>query len=489
MSGIAYRPPSENLAIFDPSVFLSQDQPLTYDVIANNFLQFPNGQGTETIPSLIVPGTSTLGVTNASTLNLSDTLNIANGANTSTFDMNASNNLTINNNVAGGNMFFNIKDPTLGIVSNTVSFTKSGGLNSGCSVPNNPPTTASNFVCFTASSASTTTALQLCVSPNSGSYNAIVAASDPFIVGTGAGSNLGSLVLTAWGSSALGIRINTNKSGPINSVVTEGALIQLNATTTGGLTSSTTITSPTDSSNKIPTTAWVQGAILANPSASIPYYQVTAFFRNLAYGRAANIYFNFSGVAWGLNEFFTVSFRYEVNSVLTASVSNQPTTDFTVINGSVDIYPYRCPLNIGTDTAYGIGQAGTTPANFPQFNNNIYKPSTSSYSSAFDLGTNDATYYPYGRYFWVSNYSIAQQGTQYSQTSPTNGLLPLQPYIPSGTPGQQKFGFALWNYNTTSTYTQYNNLSLQLTNRGSRPITITGDYLVFGDATVNTSGF
>ena len=485
MSGISYRPPSENLAIFDPSVFLSQDQPLTYDVIANNFLQFPNGQGTETIPSLIVPGTSTLGVTNASTLNLSDTLNIANGLNTSTFDMNASNNLTINNNAAGGNMFLNIRDPTLNQVCNTVSLTKSGGLNSGCNIPNNPPTTTSNFICYTASSSATTTALQICVSPNSGSYNSIVASNDPFIVGTGSGSNLGSLVLTTWSSSKLGIRINSNS---INSVEVAGALIQLNATTTGGLTSTTTQPASNDSSTKIPTTAWVQSAITANP-AIIPYYQVTAFFRNLAYGRAANIYFNFSGPAWGLNEFFTVNFRYEVNSVLTASVSPQPTTDFTVISGSIDIYPYRCPVNVATDTAYGIGQASTTPANFPQFNNSIYKPSIAGYSSAFDLGTNDPTYYPYGRYFWVSNYSITQQGTQYSQTSPTNGLLPFQPYVPTGSVGQQAFGFALWNYNTTSTYTQYNNLSLQLTNRGSHPITITGNYLVFGDATVNTSGF
>ena len=62
MSGIAYRPPSENLAIFDSSVFLASEQPLTFNNISSNFLQFPTGQGTETIPSLIVPGTSTLGL-------------------------------------------------------------------------------------------------------------------------------------------------------------------------------------------------------------------------------------------------------------------------------------------------------------------------------------------------------------------------------------------------------------------------------------------
>lgn len=482
MSGIAYRPPSENLAIFDPSVFLAQDGPLTYDVIANNFLQYPNGQGTETIPSLIVPGISTLGITNASTLNLSQTLNIANGLNTATFDMDGSNNLTINNAADGGLIYSSVKDATRG-VSNSLTLSTGGGVTSRCLLANTLPANPSNFICYSAASVATTTSLQICVSPNAGVYNSLVEASDPFIVGNGAGSNLGALVLTAWGSTGLGIRINTNKSGPINSVVTTGALIQLNAITSGGLTSTTPQPAANDSSTKIPTTAWVQSAVAG--ISPIPYYQVTAFFRNLSYGRAANIYFNFSGVAWGLNEFFTVNFRYEVNSVLTASVSPQPTTDFTVVSGSIDIYPFRCPLNIGTDTAYGIGQAGTTPTNFPKFDNSIYKPSIAGYSSAFDLGTNDASYYPNGRYFWVTNYSISQQGTQYSAAS---GLLPLQPYIPSGSPGQQRFGFALWNYNTTSTYTQYNNLSLQLTNRGSRPITITGDYLVFGDATVYTSG-
>ena len=231
----------------------------------------------------------------------------------------------------------------------------------------------------------------------------------------------------------------------------------------------------------------VQSSAYIPANAVIPFYQTTCFFRNLAYGRCANIYFNFSGVAWGLNEFFTANFRYEVNSVLTASTSTIPTTDFTIVSGTIDIYPYRCPGNTGVDTPYGLNQASTTPSQFPQFNNNLNNGT--AYSSAFSLPSNDAQYYPRGRYFWVSNYSITQQGTQYSQTAPTSGLLPLQPYIPSGTPDQQKFGFALWNYNTTSTYTQYNNLYIELINRGQHPITINGDYTVFADASVKTNGF
>ena len=67
-SGISYRPPTEDLAIFDSSVFLPDD-PIT-SAHLSGFLQFPIGQGAETIPSLTVPGTSNLGVTNASSVNI-----------------------------------------------------------------------------------------------------------------------------------------------------------------------------------------------------------------------------------------------------------------------------------------------------------------------------------------------------------------------------------------------------------------------------------
>jgi|MesohylFT_1024984.scaffolds.fasta_scaffold19954_2 hypothetical protein len=50
---------------------------LTQDEADARYLKFPVGQGTESIPNLIVAGTSTLGITSASTLSLTDTTNNA----------------------------------------------------------------------------------------------------------------------------------------------------------------------------------------------------------------------------------------------------------------------------------------------------------------------------------------------------------------------------------------------------------------------------
>jgi hypothetical protein len=64
---------------------------LTQDEADARYLKFPVGQGTESIPNLIVAGTSTLGITSASTLSLTDTTNnaltIGNGT-TATGNMN-----------------------------------------------------------------------------------------------------------------------------------------------------------------------------------------------------------------------------------------------------------------------------------------------------------------------------------------------------------------------------------------------------------------
>lgn len=380
-----YPPPTEDLPIFDNNVFVKLDEFVTIDHISNNYLKFPIAQGAETLTDITVLGTSTFNGTethnNAATF--TDVINIANGntGNTTTFDVNGSNNLTINNNVNGGNMFFNIRDPTLNTICNTVSLTKSNGLNSGCSIINNPPTTIANFACFTASSASTTTSLSLCVTPNSGTLNNIVASNDPFIVGTGAGSNLGTLTLTTWSSSRLGIRINSNS---INSVEVAGQLIQLNATTTGGLTSSTTQPGPTDSSTSIPTTAWVQSAIASG--GNIPLFlrgykhiTNTAIDYPITFG---TIPINFTnGATLRTNDVFTIrySIRYDFNITSSTAQSNL----FYSAYGNLNIYPHRVSTNTLTVPVFLNGSLNG--------------------SSAY--GYQDATVAPRGRYIWTENFS------------------------------------------------------------------------------------
>lgn len=473
MSGISYRPPSENLAIFDPSVFLAQDQPLTYDVIANNFLQFPNGQGIETIPSLIVPGTSTLGVTNASTMNLSDTLNIANGANTSTIDMNGTNDLTTNNNANGGRMFWNIKDATTGAISNTVSLSKTNGLNSGCNT---------NFVCYTASSSATPTSLQLCISPGAGTYNPMVSNTDPFVIGLGsAGNGSGSLLLTTWANVRLGVRINANSgTGSLNSVEVAGELIQLNATTSGGLTSTTPQPLATDSSTKIPTTAWVQSAI-AQSALPAPFFQFSGVYvgnQSLTSPvRVSTIQFNFTGSSWTNNSYFTIAVKF--SSMYYNNSTNATSSDYQNISFTCDIYPFRCPGNTTANGAYGVGQNGNTPTNMPSFNNSIYDGT--AYGTTYVFPVN-ATYSPYGRWFYSQGYAYTPAGSTLSSPQP------IQPYIVSGTADKTGMGIGIWNYLPQTGFSQYTTMSIQLVNRGMLPITITTTGLPTG-AIVNQSGW
>lgn len=358
MSGISYRPPSENLAIFDPSVFLAQQDA---SLSANNFLQFPNGQGTETIPALIVPGTSTLGVTNATTMNLSDTLNIANGVNTSTLDMNASNDLTITNNVIGGQ------------------------------------------------------------------------------------------------------------------IITTGDNIQLNATTTGGLTSSTTQPTSTDSSTKIPTTAWVQSAIvLASP---MPYYQAYYFINAPAtFDRYATFQFNFNGANFGINDYFSVLFRC---SLITTTNNASVAPNYATFNTIIDVYPARCPANNTNPSAYGVNPTQPNTTNFSLLNGSIYN---GGLQSAYVITSAGAPYAPYGRWYFSNNYTIWTSGTAYPTTSPN----PIAPYIQYGTPEKSAFGFGLWG--SSFVYSEFA-INLQLINRGpngvGQGITLSSNYTL-GGGTGNT---
>jgi hypothetical protein len=55
----SYPPPTETLPIFDAGVFTTNDSTLTISQADARYLKFPVGQGTETIPNLVVSGTAT----------------------------------------------------------------------------------------------------------------------------------------------------------------------------------------------------------------------------------------------------------------------------------------------------------------------------------------------------------------------------------------------------------------------------------------------
>jgi hypothetical protein len=52
----SYLPPTEELPIFDNSVFQSNDDPLTFTQASTEFLRFPTAQGTETLQDISVNG-------------------------------------------------------------------------------------------------------------------------------------------------------------------------------------------------------------------------------------------------------------------------------------------------------------------------------------------------------------------------------------------------------------------------------------------------
>jgi hypothetical protein len=55
-----YQPPTAPLPLFDAGVFIKNDTVLTIEKADARYLKFPQGQGTETIPSLIVTGQGTI---------------------------------------------------------------------------------------------------------------------------------------------------------------------------------------------------------------------------------------------------------------------------------------------------------------------------------------------------------------------------------------------------------------------------------------------
>ena len=54
-----YDPPKETLPIFDPAVFATGDEPLTYNIAVKKFLKYPSAQGTENLQAINVNGIST----------------------------------------------------------------------------------------------------------------------------------------------------------------------------------------------------------------------------------------------------------------------------------------------------------------------------------------------------------------------------------------------------------------------------------------------
>lgn len=313
----SYEPPTENLAIFDPSVFITGDEALTYNEAVKKFLKYPNAQGLENLQAINVNGIAEFNTT-------------ANFNSTTTFDGNATFNATSDIIQVSGS----------GILQQPASTYISG-----------PPNVLNRTAIITDAGVGTTTTLTIAdnVSDNTlffvpnasnNAYDNIVNAGDfaittanatPLVLSNGDGTSTNGIridttqLLLGYGGSAdiptNNIAFNTasgiviTSPNPPTSTATQPAsndsstkmpttawtqgaidakipasLLGLNNTWTGtqnwtntgvgSLTSSATQPASSDSSTKIPTTAWVQGAITAGVSSSVPVGSTIAWAGN-----------------------------------------------------------------------------------------------------------------------------------------------------------------------------------------------------------------
>lgn len=115
-----YEPPTETLPIFDPAVFATGDEPLTYNIAVKKFLKYPSAQGEESLQAINVNGIATFNAasnfnkpltmssaTSADRAITTTNLNITNTSNTATGTISGSaSSIIYDNNVNSGNHQF-----------------------------------------------------------------------------------------------------------------------------------------------------------------------------------------------------------------------------------------------------------------------------------------------------------------------------------------------------------------------------------------------
>ena len=307
MSGISYSPPTEDLPIFDSSVFLSQVV-ATQAHVASNYVQYPSAQGTETFPNIVVSGTSVLQTTNTGILTATSTaggrqLQIRDSVNAGpSFILNNGNQLSINSvtdtsipvslfqtslllqtrdptnggvvllngnstamtignaatlNLSGGTTM-NVTYPTLNTQSITLAVNQNLGMSGTGSINQTTPSNVSNLLGNSTISGIAGTRQLSFRSANNGVYSSLW-------------QNLNDNYLQCISNNSAGSTLHIQASDITNTTIDlvsiSPTLFNVLHTTDISLNSTnpptTTATQPiaSDSTTKIPTTAWTQSAI------------------------------------------------------------------------------------------------------------------------------------------------------------------------------------------------------------------------------------
>ena len=533
----SYLPPTENLAIFDPSVFRTRDTDgLTYDEASKYFLKFPNAQGEENLQAINVNGVATFnsdiiqagatnnivqdltlvgnqnllkatdiygdlnlrrptaGLANGGALRLWDITNNTSGFSSQIYDNGTS--MLIDNLNNGGTTNFTTTDGA-GVQTNPLQ------INSTSTIINNATNMAKPLTMTSATAAermvnttyvnlldATTGVSDGVIYGNGGNFvydNNINNGSHNFATSDGAGvqtipfqfdtanmtiattnpptcsavqpvasDSSTKIPTTAWTQGAIDAKIPASLLGLNNTWTGTNDFVNLG---TGSLTSSAVQPVASDSSTKIPTTAWVQTAISAIPAPILQTNTAEHFStaNNNTYPFGTNPatipLINFADVntyagTYGVQYWDPVVFDFVFN--LTISGVNTAFTDA----GGVAINNNQVS---GTMYVYPTAFTTTTALSFPYFYLNGGIGSTSNGASTY-YNCPITTYTPNGRPFWVNGLI---NGANASVCMPCNT-------INTGTTAQLVFYFAPINWNNT---TQCNwNMSITLRNSGKIPV-------------------
>jgi hypothetical protein len=368
-----YQPPTENLPIFDPSVFTSGDEVLTYNVALKNFLKYPNAQGTENLQAINVNGiaqfNTNVGIGSAGTANLTPVVN------THKADLQIG---------TGGQGLMDIECPvniggfgSLNLLTAQINLNANSNILQASGTQNNLNKTS--FKTANGSSATQTIDITdtsadkgIWILPNAGagSYNPATDAGNEVIMAKGATNGTETLELTTWSATNSSIKVAPTSvsigaggatSTPTSSVVCNGSSVVVAPSITfpdtrvqnsaftgaGALTGSYTNTNMTiDANGKI--------TALANGSAGItqfvPKFHNFTNYQSGTSGYSQGPYINWSA-GWGSLDYAMI----RVVATLNWSGNYATTTGLLIIR------PFYAPAGV-------IGSLGS-PNQFYSTNN------------------------------------------------------------------------------------------------------------------------
>lgn len=334
----SYSPPIENVAIFDTINFSAGETVLTQAAADKRYLRFPNAQGTENLQAIVVNGqadfkstvdiNTSLGQTSTTSLSINDTTSnnkiqfiprASNDTSNPLVDANdmviigssSSNSFTIapNSSTVCG---IRMTDTLLSLRCANASLNLESGSN--ITAINNKLTVQSLTAAPTSNSqlsvVNGSNIIELISQSNGGYGNPIVNAND----NSELSRNGQPLSISCQSSTTSGIRITNSSvligaggtsSNPTTNILFNGTNTIISGaasfTATNPPTSSQTIPAPTDSSNKIPTTAWVQSAIssISNFTPIFKNYTDVQTTSGSGYSNGPTI--NFNG-PWEIND-------------------------------------------------------------------------------------------------------------------------------------------------------------------------------------------